>query len=150
MPITGGPYLVAAFFCERVLREQDGVLSFIRVVDRWNITGTTPSMGPTVIQAFMVLLFKGGFYRGQAHLTITPVTPSNNRLQTINVPLLFEDPEERGTGATTPLAFPVDEVGAYWFEVALAKEKLPPEPMTCVPMRIAYLQISGPTQAAPS
>ncbi len=28
----GGPHLVAAFLCEKVLREQDGVFSFIRVV----------------------------------------------------------------------------------------------------------------------
>ena len=151
MPVTGGPYLTCAFFCERVLKEHDGVLSIIRIVDRWNIAGPTPLLGPTIIQATFVLTFKAGFYRGQAQLTVTPITPSNKRLEPIMVSLLFEDPEEKGVGVVQPIAFPVEEVGAYWFEVAIAKQGgLPPEIATCVPMRIAYLQIAGSTPANPS
>ncbi len=35
----GGPYLQAAFFCERLLEEADGVLSAIRIVDTVTISG---------------------------------------------------------------------------------------------------------------
>ena len=33
-PFELGPYVQVAAFCERVLRESDGVMSLVRVVDR--------------------------------------------------------------------------------------------------------------------
>ena len=41
---SSGPYLAAAVLCEKVLQEKDGVLSAIRLVDRFIITasGTQP------------------------------------------------------------------------------------------------------------
>ena len=150
MPITGGPYLTAAFFCERVLREQDGVLSAIRIVDRWNINGPTPTMAPTVIQIFLTVLFHCGIYRGQAQVIITPIAPSNLRLQTVILPVLFEDADDRGAGIIMPIGFPVQEDGTYWFEVAISKQSLPPEVVTFIPMRIVYLQIAGPTPVPPN
>jgi hypothetical protein len=143
MPITGGPYLASAFFCEKVLREQDGVLSVIRIVDRWNIQGPTQDMVPTVIQAFLVVLFKSGIYRGQANLTVTPISPQNVRMQPIALPVLFEGEDERGAGIVIPMGFPVQEHGTYWFEVALTMGSNAPQVVTAIPMRVAYLQI-GP------
>ena len=35
-PFATGPYLEAAFFCEKVLQEIDGTKSAIRIVDRIN------------------------------------------------------------------------------------------------------------------
>lgn len=35
-PFHWGPYIQVATFCERVLREADGVISLIRVVDQVN------------------------------------------------------------------------------------------------------------------
>jgi hypothetical protein len=144
MPITGGPYLTAAFFCEKVLQESDGVLSAIRIVDRWNVTGTTDTLaGPAVIQASLLLMFKSGIYRGNAQVTIVPISPqSNARLQAMVVPVLFEGEDDRGTNIKAPLAFPVQEVGTYWFEVQLAGQALASRVITAIPMRIAYLQIA--------
>ena len=143
MPITGGPYLAAAFFCEKLLQEQDGVISAIRIVDRWNVTGPTQDMVPTVIQAFLVVLFKSGIHRGQAQITITPISPSNVRMQPIMLPVLFEGEDERGAGIGIPMGFPVQEHGTYWFEVALAIGSGAAQIVTAIPMRVAYLQI-GP------
>jgi hypothetical protein len=143
MPITGGPYLAAAFFCEKVLREQDGVLTAVRIVDRWNVAGPTQEMVPTVIQAFLVILFKSGIHRGQAQVTITPISPSNVRMQPIMLPVLFEGEDERGAGTIIPMGFPVQESGTYWFEVALSVPSSGAQVVTAIPMRVAYLQI-GP------
>jgi len=41
MPETG-PHIVNATFCEKVLIEPDGVLSLIRLVDRFTQTATGP------------------------------------------------------------------------------------------------------------
>ncbi len=148
MPIAGGPYLTAAFLCEKVLREADGVLSAVRIVDRWNINGTTETLtAPAVIQASLVIMFKSGVYRGNAQLSIVPITPqTNTRMQAIVIPVLFEGEDDKGISLVAPLAFPVQEDGTYWFEVSLAGQALPARVLTAIPMRIAYLQI-GPMSA---
>ena len=40
---TEGPNVVAAVFCEKVLQEKDGVLSAIRIVDRFTVSVEAPS-----------------------------------------------------------------------------------------------------------
>lgn len=148
MPITGGPYLASAFFCERVLREQDGVLSIIRIVDRWNVTGPTPNIEqPLIVQTTLVVLIKSGIFRGPAQLRITPISPSNARMESIVLTTFFEADDDRGTGIVLPIGFPVKEDGVYWFEVALAGQNLQtPQVLTYMPMRVVYLQV-GTTRA---
>jgi hypothetical protein len=54
--------------CEKVLREADGVLSLIRIIDRLNIAvagAETPTdMPATPVSLVLVLGFKSGFARG--------------------------------------------------------------------------------------
>jgi hypothetical protein len=150
MPITGGPYLTGAFFCDKVLREQDGVVSAIRIVDRWNVNGPDETMPTTILQTNLVVLLKSGIYRGSAQLTITPITPSNNRLQPVVFPLLFEGEDERGCGVVMPLGFPATESGVYWFEVMLAGQALETRVITAIPMRVAYLRMVNPTPGQPN
>ncbi len=149
MPVSGGPFLAAAFFCEKVLREQDGVLSVIRIVDRWTVNGPTPQMLPTVIQATLVVMLKSGIYRGSTQVIITPVSPSNVRMQAIVLPLLFEADDDHGSGIVLPIGFPVQEDGPFWFEVALSGQGLPPQVVTSIPMRVVYLQ-TGPMLQRPN
>ena len=143
MPVSGGPYLVAACFCDKVLREADGVLSLIRIVDRWNIVGSTPTMAPTLAQGTLVVLLKSGIVRTSAQLTITPESPSGERSEPVIAPLLFEGDDERGAGIVIPMAFPVREPGLYWFEVALTVQGGQSQVLTFIPMRVVYLQ-TGP------
>lgn len=150
MPITGGPYLTAAFFCDKILREQDGVLSAIRIVDRWNVNGLTEQMPPTVLQTNLVILLKSGIYRGQSQITVTPISPSNQRMQAVVFPLLFEGEDDRGAGILSPLAFPALETGVYWFEITLGGQAIPPTVITAIAMRVAYLQMVGPMLGLPN
>jgi len=148
MPVTGGPYLVAAFFCDRVLREQDGVVSVIRIVDRWTVNGPAESMPLTVLQTNLVILFKSGLYRGTGQITITPISPSNARMEPIVLPIVFGGDDDAGTGAILPIGFPVQGDGPYWFEISLAGQGLPAYLVTCIPMRVVYLRIA-PTPLRP-
>jgi hypothetical protein len=150
MPITGGPYLTAAFFCDKVLHEPDGVLSAIRIVDRWTVNGPQVAMPPTILQTNLVILMKSGSYRGNAQITVSPITPSNNRLPPVGFPVLFEGEDERGAGIVLPMAFPAQESGLYWFEVSLALQALQPQVITAIPMRVAYLQMAGAAIPGPS
>lgn len=144
MPIEGGPYLAAAFLCERVLREVDGVLSCIRVVDRWTVSGPTEDMPQTAIQATMVVIFRSGIHRGQGRLTITPVTPSDQAMSVMDIPLLFEGDEDRGVNVVVPMAFPVRESGVYWFNIALDGQSF-----SHIPLRVVYHRVA-PSQLPPN
>jgi hypothetical protein len=90
MPIEGGPYLSVATLCERALQETDGVISLVRIVDRWTVSGPTEDMPLTPIQATMVLMFKSGFHRGPGRLTVTPTTPREVALLAMETPVHFE------------------------------------------------------------
>jgi hypothetical protein len=137
MPIEGGPYLSAALLCEKVLHEVDGVNSLVRVVDRWTISGPTEDMPQTAIQTTLVLTFKSGIHRGPARLTITPVTPRNATLATIDIPVLFEGDEDRGVNVVIPMAFPVQEAGVYWLGV-----RLDGQIVSHIPLRVIYHRIA--------
>lgn len=147
MPVSGGPYLIAALFCDKVLREADGVLSFIRVVDRWNVTGSTEQMPPTIIQTNLVVLMKSGIHRGSSQITITPTSPSGALLQQVTLPTIFEGDDDHGSAVVAGIGFPVREAGLYWFDVAVEGQ-----PITKIPLRVAYLRV-GPiaqsTQPSP-
>lgn len=109
-------------------------------------------MPPTIIQTTLVVLMKSGIYRGQAQLSVTPITPtSNQRLPAVVFPILFEGEDERGSGVVLPLAFPAQEIGTFWFEVTLGGQGIPPRVITAIPMRVAYLQtVGGPMLDPPN
>jgi hypothetical protein len=136
-----GPYLIGAFFCEKILREGDGVLSFIRVVDRWNIRGTAERMPPTVIQTHVVVMMKSGSFRGTANITLTPTTPSGQQMPAIPIPVVFEGDNDRGVSGAGPIAFPVSESGAYWFTVDVDGRTY-----TRTAIRITYLRVPSVPQ----
>jgi hypothetical protein len=143
MPVSGGPYLQAAAFCDKVLQEKDGVLSLIRLVDRWNIVGQSETMLPTAIQTNIVLMFKSGMFRGPAQVAITPISPSGERTQSVKIPVFFEGDDDRGANLVLPMGFPLQEPGLYWFEVSVNGQI-----MTAMPLHVVYLQQIAP--AGPS
>jgi hypothetical protein len=146
MPIEGGPYLSAAFLCEKTLVETDGVNSFIRMVDRWTVTGPTEAMPTTAIQATLVVVFKSGIHRGPGQLTITPRTPNDVRLPALTVSVLFEGDEDRGIAFLLPMAFPVQEPGVYWFNISLDGQSFSEIPLRVIYHRVAQAML--PTNPA--
>jgi Family of unknown function (DUF6941) len=145
MPITGGPYLQCASLCEKALQEKDGVISVIRAVDRWTVSGPAEEMpADTKIQATLVVMFKSGIHRGPGRVTITPVTPSDRRMAPMDVPVHFEGDEDRGINIIVPMAFPVEEAGLYWFEIVLDGQVV-----SHIPMRVIYHRIAAQPTAPP-
>ncbi len=139
MPVIGGPYLTAAFLCEKALTEVDGVPSFIRIVDKWTVTGTTETMLPTLINATLVVLMRSGIHRGSSQLTIVPTTPAGAVMPPMIIPVSFEGDDDHGTGFVQPIGFPAQESGLYWFDVSIDSQ-----PITKIPLRIVYLRIAQP------
>jgi hypothetical protein len=133
MPTEGGPYLSVATLCEKALQETDGVVSLIRIVDRWTVNGPSGEMPKTPIQATMVLMFKSGFHRGPGRVTITPITPREAQLQAMDFDVHFEGDEDRGVNVVIPMLFPVEETGVYWFTIALDGQVV-----SRIPLRVIY------------
>jgi hypothetical protein len=145
---AGGPYVQAAAICERVLQEKDGVLSLIRLVDRFTVTAAGPAppeaMPPTNISANFVVMLKSGFIRARHTLKIVPTTPSGKNLPEISAGVLFEG-DDRGVNTNFQANILAQEEGLYWFDVFLEDQLL-----TRIPLRLVYQRVSqGPLFQTP-
>jgi hypothetical protein len=144
----GGPFLQMAVFCEKVLQEQDGVLSAIRIVDRYitqPIPGIeAPDLMPTIkIDVSIIIGLKPGNVTGKHELKIKPTSPSGKDLPGFSSPVLFEG-EDQGANLILRYVFEANEEGIYWFDVSLDDNIL-----TKMPLRTIYQKtkvISGTTQ----
>ncbi|MBA3884573.1 MAG: hypothetical protein H0X67_02435 [Acidobacteria bacterium] len=134
--VLAGPFVGVAVFCEKVLREADGVLTLVRVVDRitFQIQASTPE--PPAYPLYAVVMLKAGDARGTFDVSIRSEGPSGQDLGTVKAPLLFEG-FDRGVNLILQLPFQPAEEGLHWFEVAVDQQVL-----TRIPLRAVYQRIS--------
>lgn len=141
---SGGPYLNMAVLCEKVLREQDGIISVIRVVDRLTITpppDAPEQMPPTSLNLMLAVVLRAGVMQGQMNVGLSLTTPAGIDNQIGSIPVLLEG-QDRGVNLVTNLNLIVGEQGLYWISVYLERQLL-----TRVPLRILYQRIGiGPQQ----
>jgi hypothetical protein len=139
MPESTGPYLIAALLCEKVLQEQDGIISVIRMVDRITLTANAPGapekMPPTSINLYALISLKSGSARGKDTIKLSIEAPSGVRQPDQLLPVLFEG-EDRGVNLIIAVNMVVDQEGVYWFDIRLDEQLL-----TRVPLRILYQRI---------
>ena len=147
MPFEQGPYLSAAFLCEKVLEEKDGVKSVVRIVDRLTHTAVG-KMEPFGVPLSLFIRFKSGHARGASPLRINLIKPSGESLPPFQVQVYFEGEEDRGVDLVMNLTIPIEMEGMYMFEIYLQEELL-----TKVPLRIIYMsqimQTYGPSGGLP-
>jgi len=126
-----------AVFCEKTLAESDGVMSFIRVIDRVTIaaSGENPpeAMPPGQLPLTAVVSLKAGKARGRRALTIRPEKPSGEMMPPAKTNVFFEG-EDRGVNVVVQIALAVDQEGLYWFHVFLDDDQF----LTKIPLRIIY------------
>ena len=112
-----GPYLAAAFLCERVLVEQDGVLSAIRVVDRVTRTIVGPSppdkMEPFDYEITLLVTLKKGHVEGSHLLNIALVSPPGDTRSLLQQTILFDGQEDRGVNVISRMAMRLEVEGLY-------------------------------------
>lgn len=136
-----GPFVSAAFFCERVLQEVDGVQSAMRIVDRVTVqqgpagAGTSPPPPLVALQALVIL--KSGGFDGSGSLELVPWAPSGLKQPGINLGITFDGGADRGVSLVLPLAMPATEEGLYWFDVVFEGRLL-----TRIPLRIIRQSLS--------
>lgn len=133
-----GPYLSAALLCEKVLVEQDGVKSAIRIVDRITRTVVSPSP-PAEMESFehdlvLLLKFKSGWARGVHVVRVEMAKPSGERLPSITNSVLFEGEEDRGVDIIGHIRMKLEQTGIYWLYIYLNDV-----PLTQIPFRVIYM-----------
>ena len=147
-PFERGPYVQLAAFCERVLREADGVVSLIRVIDRITHTERGPNppeeMPEVHFPLFLVLTFKSGTSRGRHNLTITPEQPSGETLQPITISANMEG-EGKGINIGSRIDLPYRLEGLYWFNIQFDNQII-----TRIPLEVRYSRmVTGPPSPNP-
>jgi len=146
-PGLSGPHLVGAFLCEKVLYERDGVPTFVRVVERFNMPvlpqlppGVQPPPGmfpSTTIQLFLVIMVKAGSLGGGKHnMKVALNLPSGSQMFSIPFQVFFNGGDDNGVMTVSPIVIPNPEEGLYWFDVYF-EEML----MTRIPMRVLHQQM---------
>jgi hypothetical protein len=139
-----GPHLVVAALCEKVLQEQDGVLSLIRLIDALTQTASgveTPAQMPPFIATdlTMVISVKADQARGRFGIRVRPEAPSGVQLPAIEQGVNLQPGAAKGINLVMPLQIAIDQEGTYWFDVFLTG----PAPqaarlLTRVPLNIIY------------
>ncbi len=140
MAFERGPFLSAAFLCEKVLVEQDGVKSAIRIIDRvtHQVPGPNPpqQMQPFIYNMVLFLRFKSGEARGPHSLRITMIKPSGESPAPSQQVVHFEGEDDRGNDIVVNLLIQLELPGLYWFEVHLEDVRV-----TKIPFRVIYVPV---------
>ena len=133
----GGPHLSAAFFCEKVIEDKEGVLSAIRIVDRIIHSaigaGTPEAMPPVPVALTLLIGLKSDAARGRHELAVTAEQPSGMRHRVAEALTVLLEGEERGANLILNLQWVAQQEGLYWFDIELNGRTL-----TRVPLRVVY------------
>jgi len=137
-PSQFGPYLNAAFLCERVLTETDGVNSAIRIIDRLTFQASTEAidtpMPPHDYHLTLFLMLKTGQAPGLTKIEILLQKPDNFKFSAISRNVNLERPEDKGINIRNNLKLTFDQPGVWWFHI-----KIKDEERTRVPLEIIWL-----------
>jgi hypothetical protein len=128
------PYLAFAFFCERVLHEQDGVLTPIRIVDRLlvNHMPASKSPVPTALHSItLVVGLKAGNYKGKGKIRIKGAAPSGKSVTRKPIETEVElTGADSGANFIAILGLSFREVGTYWFDIYFNDRMLARTPLS--------------------
>ena len=139
MPFEAGPYIQAACFCEMVLEDKEGVLSFIRLIDTVTHAqiGASPpqDMPPVPYEIKLVLMLKSGTAIGRYNLRVVPELPDGSTKDPVVLTVHLEG-EERGQNLIIRLGLTLEMEVLYWFKVYFEDQKL-----TQIPLRVKYNRV---------
>ena len=133
MEQTDKPLLGAAFLCERVLHERDGVLSAIRLVDTFTVQRPMSDLPTTVvptIQCVALIMFKSGEARGRYEVTLR-LRPPSAEPREIGRHTIELKGDHQGASLTIELRIAVREFGLFWIDVLLDGGRV-----TSMPLRL--------------
>jgi hypothetical protein len=116
-----GPFLQTAVFCEKALQEKDGVVSAIRIIDRFIISAGEDApelMPPMTVGMVALIIFKSGDASGKHELKIKPISPSGKELAAFMFPFILAG-GEHSANIVINYTINAEEAGLYWFDIML-------------------------------
>jgi hypothetical protein len=136
-----GPYIAAAFLCEKVLLEQGNVPTFVRVVDRFTIPKFSGPIPPGIqlpqqsVQVTLVVILKAGDLGAGNHRMAIRLQKPDHTYGPDNPPLsvFFQGSDDNGAMLSTQIMIAAPEEGLYWFDVSFEGSLL-----TRIPMRVIH------------
>jgi hypothetical protein len=144
MVFETGPYVKVALFCEKILREVDGVMSIIRVIDRVTITAqgqnAPATMPKTPYTLTAVISLVPGASRGRHELKIVKEDPSGLDTGPDFSTSVNMEGEDRAVNIVANMHFMLELEGLYLFKVSLDGMLI-----TKMPFRVIYARISTST-----
>jgi hypothetical protein len=124
------PYLKLGTICERVLQEKDGVLSLIRMVDRFTLTISgeePPDQLPHGLKLLTIIMsWVGGLGSHEAAFNI--ISPSGETQRSPQTWSFTLDAINRGHNIIVTLPVSIAKEGVYWIEFTLndqVKSRIP-------------------------
>lgn len=135
-----GPFIGAALLCERVLEEKDGVLSAIRIVDRWTVPRPPVHNNEQIaalLRPVIVVVPKAGEATGSHMISVNMSSPNGDEDEGTTYPFELEG-EDRGVNLVVPTLLEIQQEGLYWFNVRIDGAL-----GTRIPLRIAWQQETG-------
>lgn len=137
----GGPYLLAALICERILEEKDGTKTLMRVLDWVHRYAYGPTsreeMEPFEFNIALYLKFRCGKVSGPRQVRIAVERPDGSVQVLGNFPVGFDEGEARVVEFAFPLTFRFEIPGLYWFKVYFEEGDLL---AARVPLRVQYFR----------
>lgn len=147
---VGGPFLIVATFCERVLSEKDSVDTLVRIVDRYwfgpvppAVLAGSPDLRPG-IDTYLYVNVKSGDFVGTTQLSVSIHRPSGALVGPPTIASLNLKGAEHGVSATIRVGVPIFETGVHWAVVRIDERVV-----TCVPLRIEPLSTAGAAESQP-
>lgn len=133
VPKNRTPWVAVACICEKVLREEDGVLSAIRIVDRFQVqTKGLPAGATPAVPLTALISLKSGNVEGRSDLSMRLNTPSGTSVDVSETYPMFLKGKEHGFNVIVNMLLPAKEFGSYELEVYWNSEVL----LTVIPFRL--------------
>ena len=133
-----GPFVRAALICERMLEEKDGVLTPVRVIDRFSVQAqgaeAPATMPPSKISFVIFVSLAAGDARGGTNLSLRLEPPS-----VTDARMLWEGTLDfhAGPDQTQNLVLHTNvdarSAGLYWIDVLVEGRRA-----TRIPLRVSY------------
>jgi len=138
-----GPYVSVAVFCEKVMQEQDGGMSLIRVTDTINQVAVGPDapreMQPFITNITLVVSLKSGEARGSYGVMLRPEAPGGFQMPSFEQTVHLQG-GAWGAAIIMPLQLPISVQGVYWFDVFLTEptDADSAQFLTRIPLEVVY------------
>jgi hypothetical protein len=117
-----GPFVSATLIAEKLLMEQDGAGTIVRIVDRVGLDSAVANhpMGEMVgLNLTILVAFRAGGFKGKSRVLIVHETPSGK-----SEPIGYSEMQFDGTAAQTvnvqaPIVLRWEGAGQYWYDILL-------------------------------